>query len=775
MQLTKVEVRNYRSIFEQSSTQPGLRLDLASGLNVLVGRNNCGKSNLFRALSAALDPTYQLDPFADLPGPMPHRYPSIQVWFQCDPANPGEAELLDQARDYERLANDSEVTRAAKNQIVLRVTFAPTESGGYGRRERIVFADGSDEPRSENAEINVLPGVIAKLHSHVRFILVQSGESIESVLEGSFREILHSVVQQNMGMEFAAAEESRQDYIKGLQSELLGPLREIVEKSVERLFPEIAEISFSPDVSDIESTLSRVRIGLVDAVSTPLSQKGTGVRGGILVAMLRYLASNTNRCVVFAVEEPEAFLHPAAQEDLRADLEELASQIDVSVLLTTHSPYILSKEADAMSVLLDKDNDGRTIVAATSRAGDARVAVVSGIVKEGSFEDVLAAGAVIGPDKAGVLLVEGYGDKQYLKMAAKRLGRPGLVSDLEIIPSNGCSRMAFLASLTRASTQLPIGVLLDNDEPGIQAKKRILALESHETQERIFPRKRVFGCQQVFDSKYNYFPWEAEDLFPSTMVQEFVDSVGGPYVAKGMVARPDGGMHFDLGQEHKILLAEYLDEKLLVEHLDKWEQLLTLVRANLGLPDEAKTAVVEPSLNAPVPLPAKTTESETDERVLVVSQNFGHAEYRRSRVFVGEPGRGLSPDIRYIAFYENGEIREEVPRVLARHDDLVFDESLVSQLVDSDNKSDRDLAAYVADELETGRRAPGDTRQVFLLSSPEDPATFYLRSTIKNTKLSPKGRPMAWVVRHKLTWKHALTGGVSTTDELDAYEEGQSL
>ena len=66
-----------------------------------------------------------------------------------------------------------------------------------------------------------------------------------------------------------------------------------------------------------------------------------------------------------------------------------------------------------------------------------------------------------------------------------------------------------------------------------------------------------------------------------------------------------------------------------------------------------------------------------------------------------------------------------------------------------------------------------DTGGRIVLTEPTDSETISLPTPIKNTKLSPKGRPMAWVVRHKLTWKHALIGGVTTTDELDAYEEAQ--
>ena len=104
----------------------------------------------------------------------------------------------------------------------------------------------------------------------------------------------------------------------------------------------------------------------------------------------------------------------------------------------------------------------------------------------------------------------------------------------------------------------------------------------------------------------------------------------------------------------------------------------------------------------------------------------------------------------------------------------MFDESLIERLTASTNTTDQKLAEYMSAELESGRRAPGDTRQVFLLTEPDDPETLSLPTPIKNTKLSPKGRPMAWVVRHKLTWKHALTSGATTTDELDAYEEAQT-
>ena len=215
--------------------------------------------------------------------------------------------------------------------------------------------------------------------------------------------------------------------------------------------------------------------------------------------------------------------------------------------------------------------------------------------------------------------------------------------------------------------------------------------------------------------------------------------------------RPDGGTHFDLDEAHKTQLGAFLEQNLTPDAVALWEQLLGNIRSSLGLPDEAvKRAEPQPSetdTQTQTEAVNQQPATDADQRVLVVSQNYGHAEYARSHVYVGESGRGLSPDIRYLAFYENGEIRPEIPKVLARHDDLVFDESLIERLTASTNTTTKARRIHLQNS--SGRRAPGDTRQVFLLTEPDDPETLSLPTPIKN-ELSPKGRPMAWVVR-KLT------------------------
>ncbi len=76
--------------------------------------------------------------------------------------------------------------------------------------------------------------------------------------------------------------------------------------------------------------------------------------------MLRYLAEASKRSLVLAVEEPESFLHPTAQQTIRGDLEALDEHDDVTLMITTHSPFVVSSGAAGGS-LHDPEGRGRGV------------------------------------------------------------------------------------------------------------------------------------------------------------------------------------------------------------------------------------------------------------------------------------------------------------------------------------------------------------------------------------------------------------------------------
>ena len=123
MRLSSVEIRDYRSIFVDDGGQP-FRLDLAEGANTLVGQNNCGKSNVLRAVSLALDPNHPFSEEDDAPGPRPFSYPTITLEFEGDPANPVDAKVLEAAEAWERLFDGhGGDTCAAQGKVIFKVEF----------------------------------------------------------------------------------------------------------------------------------------------------------------------------------------------------------------------------------------------------------------------------------------------------------------------------------------------------------------------------------------------------------------------------------------------------------------------------------------------------------------------------------------------------------------------------------------------------------------------------------------------------------------------------
>lgn len=82
MNLSTVTVRNFRS-FVTDQGHPTPSLELGDGLNLLVGPNNCGKSNLLRAIALALEDSggSRFDAGQDIPHQLSWAYPHITLRY----------------------------------------------------------------------------------------------------------------------------------------------------------------------------------------------------------------------------------------------------------------------------------------------------------------------------------------------------------------------------------------------------------------------------------------------------------------------------------------------------------------------------------------------------------------------------------------------------------------------------------------------------------------------------------------------------------------------
>jgi putative ATP-dependent endonuclease of OLD family len=774
MHLRTVSIRDFRSVFVDDSSQP-MRLDLGTGANTLVGPNNCGKSNVLRAISLAMDPQAAYVPDSDRSGLRPYSNPIITLTFARDVSRSEDDVVFDAVAAYTDLVRPDPTARAAQpQQVTLEVSFVADDDGAR-RNERLVV--GAGRPPADSDAEDRQRDAIAALRRAVRFVLISTGESIESVLEGNFREILHSVVRDRLSDEFDAAERSRTQYVDGLQGSLLAPLRTQLSDDVRGLFPDIEALALSPSVSSIEETLSQVGVSLDDLVSTPLARKGTGVRGGLLVAMLSYLALNATRSMVFAVEEPEAFLHPAAQEGLRDHLERVAAVPGVTLLVSTHSPFIMSRTNEGRIFALAKDADGRTRVADTAAGTSDHAPYIGDLVRQESFDALLAASAAVPSGTKAVVLLEGEGDVFCLRKTADVLGRADLLDGLHLIPAGGTTRLVVQAVVLRAALEIPLVIVVDNDDDGRRARKTLTDGYLK------FQGNSILTYAQAFPKSWREFPVEAEDVFAPELIASFVDHHGTSVVSK-MARRPDDAWHYDLDQAAKEQLRTWLTSETRPHHVERWIAMLDLIRTTAGLDPigvdpEALIAAASSTETATPSSPAPSSSPVGE--VLILTDKQEAARYETYRAILVPDDIDLPEGTTHVGFYDSG-IRPHIPHILADHPNLVLSSTTADQLRSTGRALDAEVAAFVDAVVATQVLRSIATGHVLLLSPapefevvPEADAdearisngTLVLPRPIKNTRRQ-NGRPVAWTVAPRMIPYAALEAGPNTTDQLDA-------
>lgn len=123
--------------------------------------------------------------------------------------------------------------------------------------------------------------------------------------------------------------------------------------------------------------------------------------------------------MIFAVEEPEAFLHPEAQRRLGQDLLELGQARDVTLLATTHSPFMVPRAAGVKVIALDKDRAGRTRIIAEGDGEDRAPELLAPLFGDLASADIFQRATQFDAGTRGILLVEGETDRTYLRTAIR--------------------------------------------------------------------------------------------------------------------------------------------------------------------------------------------------------------------------------------------------------------------------------------------------------------------------------------------------------------------
>ena len=147
---------------------------------------------------------------------------------------------------------------------------------------------------------------------------------------------------------------------------------------------------------------------------------------------------------IILIEEPECFLHPQAQAEFGRILQDLANELQIQIITTTHSPYLLSFKSPDSNILIDRDTKPKSkdpsshVVDTHSEKWYEPFAVALGVNQAdfGPMKDIIFS------ENSKILLVEGIIDKEYMVYLQDSIhGSNALSSDIEIFPYDGADNI----------------------------------------------------------------------------------------------------------------------------------------------------------------------------------------------------------------------------------------------------------------------------------------------------------------------------------------------
>ena len=574
MHLKSVRLRNFRS-FWSDKPGPSAELELCSGVNYLAGPNNTGKSNLLRALAFALDPkAYPYDPESDRPqGHRTDIQSTVTVEFDAGPRPKGPvATLLRYLEEYEgSVPGFAGPSLASRGLLQLHV-----QAWERNRVELFLAAKAG----ARKGDDQKLTRALQQFRRVVRFVDIRSGEDLESLLKRGFKEVLGTVIGEEHTAQMDAARKARDEYVSAL-GQVLRPLSRHVQERIQTYVRDVKDVDLIPFVPELEDAIAGSHFVIEDNAKTGLDQKGTGVRGATLLMLLSFIAEASKRAVVLAIEEPESFLHPHAHRALGEGLEQFTRRDDVSLLVTTHSPFIFRAVPEAAltrSKLFHvfKDPDGRSRID-ESTPDIARRSLLGMPALAAAMERL----EQVSENGKLILVVEGWSDRRYLEIASEKTGTS--LAGIDIVHCQGAADAAFQATLTKAlhgKSRLVVA-LFDDDTDGVNAQNMLLQKAKPQWQRN----KDVLSYKKWLPKEKDV---EAEDLFPSDVLQRFLADGGSAYeIGRRKLER--GDWHHDFSQPGKAAFLEWLPSHVKPEELSQFVEVIQELRRFIARAAEATT------------------------------------------------------------------------------------------------------------------------------------------------------------------------------------------
>ncbi len=471
MRIAKVHIENYRSL-KDFTLEPG-------PLCVLIGENNAGKSNVLRALNLALGDTWPSErSFSeeDFYNQNTSQDILIQVFFDEkieDWRNNHKADIKGiqlRCKAYKRAVK-------GKPAGTLKVDFTCINENGEETTH-------PEEPLQKGQQYKgrwVPVRVSGELRERLPFIYVevlrdynrQTPGNRWSVLRRLFNEVNTEFLNDKKEVEVQRPDGStvkmtRKDAFAQAVHDAYKYLRTNTFEEIEQRLAQNAmehmglaegegKIELHFESHDATNAYKSLQLYVQQmGIESPAGEVGAGLQSAIVVAIFRTYEEMKKDGAIFAIEEPEVFLHPQKARYFQTVLEGL-SQAGNQVFLTTHSPiFVQVHKPESVAVIQRSAEQGTA--ACQAQACDLtdsdRQALRLLTEFDAERKELFFAKAV--------LLVEGATEKIALPLAFKAMGYDINRLDISVVEVGGKTKFPLFVRVLKA-LHIPYTVLADYD------------------------------------------------------------------------------------------------------------------------------------------------------------------------------------------------------------------------------------------------------------------------------------------------------------------------
>jgi putative ATP-dependent endonuclease of OLD family len=485
MRLERFKVSNFRSL--KSTKWISLRNSLT-----VIGPNNEGKSNLVKAMVAALQLLEELtlgQSRVPIFNSRFRRTSQVYNWTRDCPLDLQEKETTETEFKLEFSLNQDDIRdfyqhigSTINNKLPITVTigrngtprFEVNKPGkGYAtlsaKSPKIAAFIGS------KLSINYIPAVRTAR---------DSARSVEGLVSSALRKVERS-------LEYQSAMRTIQD----LQRPVIEDLEQKIGITLCKFLPNVKAVNIDLERGRNEAMRS-VTISIDDGQLTSLSSKGDGVISLVGMALLARLDAfaSSDISMILVIEEPESHLHPRAIHTIRTILDGLGSELQV--VITTHSPSLVNRIDLSANILVE--NNKANVVSSISEVRDALGVRVSDNLNNSRL----------------VVICEGKSDEAALKRILSeidpRLETAFNTGEVAISTLDGSGNLSYMANALQNSICEPL-CFLDDDNAGRQALQK--AVEDSVLNEADFVLSKRIGKSES----------EFEDLISDDIVFEFIN------------------------------------------------------------------------------------------------------------------------------------------------------------------------------------------------------------------------------------------------------------